>query len=124
MTYKQGSGSSTVGNYGKLGGRNNYGSSSNSSSNYASSSYSASSYNLGAMKAGYRLAPPPAAKPYDLERALGNINYESEINIGKERYTLTKPELYFKRSELKYERPELSLRSICPLCKQPVSKAA
>lgn len=63
----------------------------------------------------------PLPKPYDFKGAMKNLlDYESRMPI--QNYAL-------ERSQLTYNRQipsslELDLRSICPLCNQPIKRAA
>ena len=115
MTYKQSStGNST--SYGNSKGKSSYG-----STHSSSASYTMQGYNRSAMKAGYKLAAPPAGKPYDLRNAMKSLDgiYGSSNSAGNnpDRYSLARPQLTYAKPSLRYSRqglylevPELELR--------------
>jgi hypothetical protein len=90
----------------------NYTNASSGSSNYRSRNDSYSrigvSYGTGGK--------PPVPKPYDFKAP--------PLYMEMPELSYRRPELSYRRPDLYLKKPELDLRTLCPLCKQPVAKAA
>ena len=103
-----------------------------SQTNYAnqsssgSSSYSRSRYETSGR---YATQDHGYAKPnevgYNLKSDRSHLSYaRPTLKYAKPNLTYKRPKLYIERPELYFQKPELDLRTLCPLCNQPVAKAA